>query len=270
MSDAPLPTFFLSHGGGPWPYMDGPFREHFKVLETSLRGLIDTLPTTPRAVLVVSGHWEAQDFTVSSAAEPGMLYDYGGFPPHTYRVKYAAPGAPTLAARVSGLLTEGGMVCRLDPDRGFDHGTFSLMEPIRPQADIPVVQLSLQSSLDPARHIEMGRLLTPLRREGVLILGSGLSYHNLGLMDERSAAPSGRFDAWLQDTLVAHSGAYRLGRLSAWTHAPSARVAHPREDHLLPLMVAVGAAESEPGHCIYHEAELFGSMTASSFSFGAR
>ena len=125
MPKARLPTYFLSHGGGPWPYMEGHFRRQFDKLEASLKALPGELGTTPQAVLVISGHWEAPDFTVMSSPKPPMVYDYSGFPPHTYTVTYGAPGSPALAARVKGLLEKAGLPARLDPQRGFDHGTFS-------------------------------------------------------------------------------------------------------------------------------------------------
>jgi len=132
-------------------------------------------------------------------------YDYYGFPEHTYHVRYGAPGSPALAARVQDLLRAGGLPATSDPDRGFDHGTFSIMKPLYPDEDLPIVQLSLDASLDPALHLQVGRLLAPLREEGVLIIGSGSSFHNLRMRDARAIAPSKQFDDWLQHTLVGSS-----------------------------------------------------------------
>jgi len=264
-----LPTYFISHGGGPWPYLDGPFRRMFDELEQSLIDIRRELGDAPRAVLVISGHWEEKGIAISSSQQPGMEYDYSGFPPHTYQIKYKAPGSPDLAARVQELLVNGGIPARLDPQRGFDHGTFSIMKPLYPGEDIPLVQLSIDVGYDPALHLELGRLLAPLREEGVLIIGSGLSYHNL--TDARSSEgmePSRRFDQWLQETLVRSSPEERTDRLIKWEQAPLARAAHPREDHLIPLMVVVGAAEDEAGAAVYHQKNLFGGITASSFRFG--
>ncbi|HEY7808858.1 MAG TPA: class III extradiol ring-cleavage dioxygenase [Allosphingosinicella sp.] len=266
---ARLPTYFISHGGGPWPYLDGPFRRTFDQLEQSLVDIRRELGDAPRAVLVISGHWEEKGFAISSGERPGMVYDYSGFPAHTYEIRYKAPGSPELAARVQQLLAGGGIAARLDPKRGFDHGTFSIMKPLYPDEDIPVVQLSIDLGYDPALHLALGRLLAPLREEGVLIIGSGLSYHNL--TDARSSEgtePSRRFDAWLQDTLVRASGDERMTRLLDWERAPLARAAHPQEDHLIPLMAVVGAAEGEAGATVYHQTDLFGGITASSFRFG--
>ena len=268
MSDQRLPTYFLSHGGGPWPYMDGPFREHFHQLEASLKRIPAELGTKPRAVLMVSGHWEAERFTLMAAPHPGMVYDYGGFPPHTYQIRYPAPGDPALAERVRGLIEAAGLPSALDLQQGFDHGAFTTMFPMYPAADVPLVQLSLQHGYDPARHLALGRALAPLRDEGVLIVGSGLSYHNLRAFGPGARSVSGQFDAWLQDALLRATPAERTARLLHWDAAPAARQAHPREDHLLPLMVAVGAAEGEAGALVYHEDDFMGGVVASSFRFG--
>jgi aromatic ring-opening dioxygenase catalytic subunit (LigB family) len=271
MSAARLPTFFISHGGGPWPYMTGDFRRNFDRLERSLVEMRAGLGDAPKAVLVISGHWETQGFAVSSGARPGMVYDYYGFPPELYQIRYGAPGSPALAQRVQALLAAGGIAAGLDPARGFDHGTFSIMKPLYPDADLPVVQLSLDAALDPSLHLAVGRILAPLRDEGVLILGSGLSYHNLAAMrgGGSGAKASRDFDAWLQQTLVQAPAEQRARQLSAWERAPAARAAHPREDHLIPLMVAVGAAGDDPGVLIYHQADFFGGITVSSFRFGS-
>ena len=269
MTAAPLPTYFLTHGGGPWPYMKAETGHTYDRLEAALHEIRHALGDRPRAALVISAHWEAADFTVSSSPTPPMIYDYFGFPEHTYRISYAAPGAPELAGRVQALLQAGGLHAAGDAERGFDHGTFSLMQPLYPEATLPVVQLSLRADLDPAAHLAAGRLLAPLREEGVLIIGSGSSYHNL--REWRGAAgaePSRVFDAWLQETLVEAAPAQRRARLIDWQHAPAARIAHPREEHLLPLMVTVGAAEAETGSCVYHEAAFMGAVTLSSFRFG--
>jgi aromatic ring-opening dioxygenase catalytic subunit (LigB family) len=264
-----LPTYFISHGGGPWPWMKHEMGGAYDMLERSIVDIRRELKELPRAVLMVSGHWEERGFAVSSGEHPGMVYDYYGFPEYTYRIHYRAPGSPALAERVRALLVEGHVPAHLDPERGYDHGTFSVMKPLYPEEDIPLVQLSIDRSLDPELHLEVGRLLAPLREEGVLIVGSGLSYHNLRMRDPRAEVPSREFDGWLQDTLTRAAPRERTRRLEQWDQAPYARTAHPREDHLIPLMVAVGAAEEEPGACVYHQDDLLGHWTASSFRFGA-
>ncbi|HET9122309.1 MAG TPA: class III extradiol ring-cleavage dioxygenase [Acidiferrobacteraceae bacterium] len=265
---ATMPTYFLSHGGGPWPWLEGPYREACRLLEDSLRRLPQDLPEPPRAILMVSGHWEEREFAVMGNPQPKMLYDYAGFPEHTYHVQYPAPGAPALAVRIQTLLRSAGLKAHLDADRGFDHGVFAPLAVAFPAADVPVTQLSLRADLDPEVHLAAGRALASLRDEGILIIGSGLSYHNLRLFDPRAAAPSRAFDDWLQTTLLHTAAPARSVRLRAWDSAPSARTAHPRADHLLPLMVAVGAAETDTAALAYHEDAFLGGIAVSSFRFG--
>ena len=261
------PVYFLSHGGGPWPWMQGPMRAHFNLMERALQDIPHQLPAPPQAVLVVSGHWEEQEFTVSSSAQPGMEYDYYGFPPETYRIRYAAPGSPQLAARVQQLLAAGGWKVAADPERGFDHGTFSMMQPIYPAADMPVVQLSLKINMDPEEHFAAGSALAPLRDAGILIIGSGQSYHNLRRWNPSGAQPAAAFDAWLRQALLTTTPTERRAALLDWQRAPAARAAHPREDHLIPLMVAAGAAGDDPASAIYGE-QFMGCLAVSSFRFG--
>jgi aromatic ring-opening dioxygenase catalytic subunit (LigB family) len=238
-------------------------------LARSLRELPLTLPQSPRAVLLISAHWEEAAFALMSHPRPPMLYDYYGFPAHTYRVVYPAPGSPELASQVRDLIAAAGLPAALDSARGFDHGAFVPMAVMWPEAAMPLVQLSLRAGLDPAIHLELGRALAPLRDDGVLIVGSGLSWHNLRKLGAEARAPSLQFDAWLQDTLVATTSVTRTARLLRWNEAPSARDAHPRSEHLLPLMVAVGAAENDAGDCPYREEDVFGGTVVSSFRFGA-
>lgn len=263
-----MPVYFISHGGGPWPYMPEA-RDAYARLAASLRDIPARLATAPSAVLMVSAHWETRGgFGIMASPRPPMLYDYYGFPAHTYQIQYPAPGSPPLAARVQQLLGQAGLAASLDAERGFDHGAFVPMAVMYPQADMPMVQLSIDAGYDPAHHIALGRALAPLRDEGVLILGSGLSYHNLRALGEPGRVPSARFDAWLQDVVADGPPALRAGRLLDWAQAPAARLAHPREDHLVPLMVAAGAAGEEPAACVYHEDGAFGAITVSSFRFG--
>jgi aromatic ring-opening dioxygenase catalytic subunit (LigB family) len=263
-----LPTYFISHGGGPWPWMKEQTRGNYDKLEASLQQMARDLGDRPKAVLVISGHWEEPDFTVMATSRPSMIYDYSGFPEHTYRIRYPAPGSPATAQRVSELMVAAGLTVRMDSERGFDHGTFSPLAVIYPDADVPVLQLSLRSGYDPAQHLALGRALMPLRQEGVLILGSGLSYHNLRNFGPQAREASTAFDRWLDETLVHAGPDERNARLVAWASAPAARSAHPREDHLLPLMVAVGAAGSDPGSRVYHEDAFMGGVAVSSFRFG--
>jgi aromatic ring-opening dioxygenase catalytic subunit (LigB family) len=261
------PTYFISHGGGPWPWLTGPFRRQFDRLEVSLQDVAREIGPDPRAILVVSGHWEEDRFTVQAGAQPGMVYDYGGFPPETYRIQYPAPGAPEVAERVRDLLERAGIPAALDARRGYDHGTFAPLYAMYPQASVPIVQLSLKHGYDPATHVAAGRALASLREEDVVIMGSGLSWHNLRMLGPEAREVSEAFDAWLDETLTA-SPDERIARLMRWEQAPAARVAHPHEDHFVPLMVALGAAEHEAAHRVYHEQRFMGGVTASSYRFG--
>lgn len=261
-----LPTYFVSHGGGPWPWMKEHNRGVFDQLEASLQEMARTLPEKPKAILVVTAHWEANTFTLSSGKRPGMLYDYSGFPEHTYHIQYPAPGDPALAKRVRCMLEEGGVAASIDPRRAFDHGTFTVMATAFPNADIPVVQLSLRHDRDPAAHLQVGRLLAPLRDEGVLIIGSGLSFHNLRHFNASAMEPSRAFDNWLQES-VSRPRQEREQALLHWERAPSARFCHPEEDHFLPLIVAAGAGYEDAGTCVYHE-DFMGAIAVSSFRFG--
>ena len=267
MTAPALPTFYLSHGGGPWPWMKGPRYDAHRKLEAALQQLPQLVGVTPKAVLMISAHWEEEDFAVMSHPSPSMIYDYSNFPANTYQVQYPAPGAPKLAERVHGLLQGVGIASHLDATRGFDHGAFVPMHVVYPDAGVPVVQLSLKRGLDPQDHLAAGRALASLRNEGVLIVGSGSSYHNLRMLGPESKEPSAAFDDWLQRTLEGTRFEERAAALASWESAPSARVAHPREEHLLPLMVAVGAAERDVATRFYHENTFFGSGSVSSFMF---
>ena len=269
-SDSRLPTYFISHGGGPWPWMREQMGTTYDVLAASLRDMPRQLGRAPAAVLVVSGHWETDAaYAVMASARPPMLYDYGGFPAHTYQVQYPAPGAPALAEQVRDLVAAAGLPVGLDARRGFDHGTFSPLAVAYPAAEVPVLQLSIRRHYDPAEHLALGRALAPLRDEGVLIVGSGLSYHNLRHFGPQARDVSRAFDDWLDDTLVHREPAARSERLLHWDAAPAARIAHPQEDHLVPLMVALGAAEQETAVRVYHEDAFMGGLSVSSFRFGA-
>lgn len=263
----PLPTYFISHGGGPWPWIPA-MRQTFANLERSLTGMVAAFPERPKAILMVSGHWETDEVRIMSAARPGMVYDYSGFPPETYKVVYPAPGAPAIAERVAALLAGAGIAASLDAAQGFDHGTFAPMAVMYPAADMPLLQLSILRSFDPAAHIAIGRALAPLRAEGVAIVGSGLSFHNLRLFGPAAMQPSNAFDAWLAEALALPPAA-REAALLNWEQAPFARVCHAREDHLVPLFVALGAAGADPASRIYHDVNLMGGVTASSYRFSA-
>ena len=245
------PTFFIPHGGGPCFFMDDP-QGVWTGMAGFLRSLRDLLPETPKAILVVSGHWETDGFALTGAEKPSLIYDYGGFPPHTYELHFDAPGAPALAQEAAGLLQSVGLKARVDPDRGLDHGVFVPMKVAFPQAEIPIVEMSVDRDLDPALHLAAGRALAPLRDKGVLIIGSGMSFHNMrGYGDPRFTEPSQAFDQWLT-AAVQSPDEIRTDALERWGDAPAGRLSHPREEHLVPLMVAAGASQG-PGRRIYSE-----------------
>jgi aromatic ring-opening dioxygenase catalytic subunit (LigB family) len=260
------PTYFISHGGGPWPWIEA-MRAEFAPLEASFAAMPSQLPAPPKAVLMISGHWEAREVRVMHSAQPPMVYDYTGFPEHTYAIRYPAPGAPALAERAADLIGAAGLPVALDDAQGFDHGTFVPAYLMYPKADVPVFQVSMMEDYDPQAHFALGRALAPLRDEGVLIVGSGLSYHNLRLFGPGAREPSEAFDAWLNATL-ARDPASRTAALLDWEAAPHARTCHAREDHLVPLFAALGAAEDAPATQVFHQKMIFGGVTASSWRFG--
>jgi aromatic ring-opening dioxygenase catalytic subunit (LigB family) len=217
-------------------------------------------------MVVISGHWEEPEFSLTGAARPPLIYDYSGFPPHTYQLTYPAPGSPELAERVGVLLREAGIPARTDATRGFDHGVFIPFKVVYPEAQIPIVQLSLHAGLDPAVHLAAGRALQPLREEGILIAGSGMSYHNMrGFFSGRALPGSDQFDAWLSEAVTAEPH-LRDAQLQKWQSAPSAREAHPREEHLIPLMVAAGAAGEDRGVKTFSDRVM--GATVSAYRFG--
>lgn len=244
MSNRLMPVVFVPHGGGPMPLLgDASHRE----LTVFMQNLAQGLPT-PKAILVISAHWEESLAHISSAANPAMIFDYYGFPPESYEFRYPAPGHPQLAETIAQLLRDKNIPVVLDNQRGYDHGTFVPLLLGYPQADIPVVQVSLLDSLDPAAHIALGNAIAPLREQGILIMGSGMSFHNMRAFFSPSPGvklKSETFDQWLVETLTGEALDYaqRAARLVNWAAAPEARFCHPREEHLLPLHVCFGAAQ---------------------------
>jgi len=217
---------------------------------------------------MVSAHWRTSCFRVTTQTSPALIYDYSGFPESTYQLTYPAPGSPALATRVLSLLNSAAIECEPDSERGLDHGTFIPLKLMLPEADIPVVQLSLRTDLNPAAHIAAGKALAPLRREGVLIIGSGMSFHNMrGYGDPRFTDPSKYFDQWLTET-VQSDATTRERELCNWSKAPYAYDCHPprQEEHLIPLMVAAGAAGTDLGAKTYSEVVLKTQLSA--FQFG--
>lgn len=239
-----LPTLFIPHGGGPCFFMDpagGPPDPMWRAMQAHLAGLIASLPERPRAILLVSGHWEAPVATVHVGDGHPLLFDYFGFPDHTYRLDWPARGAPAVARRAAALLRDAGFATGEEATRGWDHGVFIPMMVAVPDADIPLVQLSLRADLDAQAHMSLGRALAPLRDEGVLIVGSGMSFHNLRARGADVTPVADEWDAALTAAVTDPDPASRAARVAAWEELPHARFAHPHAEHLLPLMVALGA-----------------------------
>lgn len=271
MNTAIQPAIYVPHGGGPCFFMDwtwGP-ADTWKPLEGFLRSLAPSLPERPRALLVLTAHWEEPGFAVSAAPSPGMIYDYYNFPEPTYRLNWPAPGAPQLAARAAQLLSAAGLPAAVDPTRGFDHGVFIPMMLAFPEAAIPTVSLSVaiapDGRFDPEFHLAAGRALAPLRHEGVLIVGSGMSFHNLGAYLHPETTPRARaFDDWLT-AAVERPEPERSHHLAAWETAPSGRFSHPREEHLIPLLVAAGAGGLAPGRRVFSDSPMGAAISAYRF-----
>jgi aromatic ring-opening dioxygenase catalytic subunit (LigB family) len=262
-----LPVVFVPHGGGPWPFVETRFGSEAEQagLARYLRSVHGLPRSAPSALLAISGHWEEARPTVMTGKSPPLLFDYYGFPAESYALTWPAPGEPALAARVQELLGAAGIASDTNAERGFDHGTFVPLKLAYPDADIPTVQLSLKAGLDPREHLAIGRALAPLRDEGVFIIGSGMTYHNMRAMGPQGQPAASAFDAWLR-AAVTRAPIERDQLLGDWQSAPAAREAHPREEHLLPLMVVAGAAGNDPGRVAY-QGTLMG-LDISAYSFG--
>lgn len=229
--------------------MQGERKQRYQQTEDFLRDIQLVLPARPSAILIITAHWETSIPSFTGSAHPGLIYDYYGFPPETYLLEYSADGSPSLGQHAADLLRQSGIPAQVDPDYGWDHGVFIPLKVMYPHADIPVVAMSLQESLDPVLHSHLGRALSCLRDENVLILGAGMSYHNLRNFIEEAPA-SFAFHDWLDHTL-AGSWEQRCQGLAHWQLAPGGRGSHPREEHLLPLMVASGAGSDAPGRPLW-------------------
>ena len=236
---------FVSHGGGPTPLLGA---EGHQQMVSGVQALAGTL-RRPSAIMVISAHWEAPGPRLIAGPRPQLIYDYHGFPPAAYDIQYPAPGAPELAQQAAAQLQRQGFAAEADGERGFDHGMFVPLKLMFPEADIPCVQLSLLADLDPGRHMALGQALAQLDYPGLLILGSGLTFHNLRAFsspnNSESRTMNESFEAWLMDTCsnTRLTETERHKKLAHWVRAPFARYCHPREEHLLPLHVCYGAAQ---------------------------
>lgn len=263
-----MPTLYYPHGGGPWPWTPAftpQLGRDYLPLRRYHESWTQHLPRPPFGIVMVSAHWQAKVPTVMTSERPGLYYDYYGFPADTYSIKWPAPGSPDLAARIRALLGEAGIDTAEDPHRGFDHGAFVPLKLAYPDARIPTVQLSLDGGYDPRKHIAIGRALEPLRDQGVLIIGSGMSWEDFRAAD--IARRSNEFDEWFSRTVTAPAHT-RNAALEAWEQqAPHARVAHPHEEHLLPMMVVAGAAGADVGRIAWNGSLIDIRVSAVHFGF---
>jgi 4,5-DOPA dioxygenase extradiol len=237
-------VIYLSHGGGPLPLLGD--KGHQNMINI-IKEITPTL-AKPTAILVISAHWEERKPTITTGAFPSLIYDYYGFPKEAYEIEYPAPGSPELANRIFNLLGSAGIEAKLDDQRGFDHGLFVPLKIMYPDANIPCVQLSLVNTLQPEAHILIGKALADLRRDNILVMGSGFSFHNLkeffAPSTKETQAMNRSFERWLIDTCANPllTEDEREQMLINWDSAPNARYCHPREEHLLPLHVCYGVA----------------------------
>lgn len=256
-----LPAVFLSHGAPTLVLTEAPARTFLQALGPSLG--------RPAAILAVSAHWETEHPAVTAVATNRTLHDFAGFPEELYRLTYPAPGSPALAQSVAEALAGAGLPCRIDRQRGLDHGVWVPLMLMYPSADVPVVQLSIQSHLGPEHHRQLGRAMRGLRAQDVLILASGSFTHNLSefrhhRLDDPAPAWVDAFAAWfdaaLADGRCADLLAYR--RL-----APFAARNHPTEEHLLPLFVALGAGSEPPRVERLHASVTHGVLRMDAYAF---
>jgi 4,5-DOPA dioxygenase extradiol len=252
-----IPSVFVSHGSPTLPFDDCAAREF-------LRGLGARLGR-PQAILAISAHWDMPAPRLNAPARNETIHDFYGFPEALYALRYDAPSAPRLADRAGALLAEAGLVAGLDDARGLDHGAWVPLMLMYPDADIPVAQLAVQSHAGAAHHIALGRALARLRREDVLILGSGGFVHNLRRIEWQGGAEpqwSSDFAAWLHEKLIARDEA----SLKDYRHlAPHALEAHPTEEHLMPLFAAYGAGGENVERL--HQSATFGSLRMDAYAF---
>ena len=233
-------VFFISHGGGPRPLFGDPSHADMVTELQSVASLVGT----PRAVIVVSAHWEAEVISVTGSSEPSLYFDYYNFPSEAYEVEYPCPGYPSLANEIVEVLASDSIPASIDSERGLDHGVFVPMKIMYPDANIPTVQVSLNASLDPLLHLSVGKALQRLNQENLLILGSGFSFHNiqklLSPVANETPIANNAFEDWLQASVYEKNALDPVNQIDKWRQAPFAEYCHPREEHLLPLHVCVG------------------------------
>ena len=257
-----LPALFLSHGSPGLILEDCPARDF-------LAGLGGLLPR-PTAILVASAHWETGRPLVGATPQPETIHDFFGFPRPLYDIRYPAPGAPALAERVAGLLQRAGFDPALDPLRGLDHGAWAPLHLAVPTADIPTLQLSIQSDLPAAHHLRLGEALRPLREEGVLIVGSGSATHNLQAFRQSRLSldsPTPPWAAAFADWLAAAVARGERAPLLDWEAAPQAPRNHPSPEHFLPFFVALGAGTPGLAGRALHRSWTYGVLAMDAYAF---
>lgn len=238
---------YLSHGGGPLPLLGDP---NHAAMVSHLQSLATEIPK-PKQIIVFSAHWETDNVTITSADSHPLLYDYYGFPAESYAIKYPVAAATSLADAVTTAFQKQQMNPQQELVRGYDHGVWVPLKIMYPEADIPVVQVSLLNNLSPADHIAIGKALVSLDLSDTLVIGSGFSFHNMRAFfapeTAETKAMNTDFEAWLQQTLLSEemSEAARSEQLSQWLKAPHAKYCHPREEHLIPLHVCYGLAQRQ-------------------------
>lgn len=252
---------FVSHGA---PTLAAPRAPGEAELAARLQEIGRRMPR-PQAVLVASAHWSTEEPRFGGSERPATIHDFGGFPADLYQIAYPAPGSPDLARRAADLLSTVGFPAAIVPGQGIDHGVWVPLRHLFPEADIPVVPISIQAGLDPAHHFVLGRALQPLTEEGVLILGSGGAVHNLGALSWTGGPPAPwatGFDHWLESALTE-------GRLedAVALKTPDLKRAHPTLEHLLPLYVALGAAGAGTSAEVLHRGFAFGSLGLAAYRF---
>lgn len=240
-------ALFISHGGGPLPLLNDMYHQEMVQILREIESVI----VKPKAIVVVSAHWEENKITLTGNRNPELIYDYEGFPRQSYNIEYDAPGNPELSNSIFMHLKEQNFDVELDNERGWDHGVFVPLKLLYPDAEIPIIQISLISGLDPEKHIQLGKALQNILNEDTLLIGSGFTFHNMSMVyshfDTEKRQLNQSFENWLKTTLMDNnlSDADKANELINWENAPGARFCHPREEHLLPLHVCYGYSGKE-------------------------
>ena len=253
-----MPALFIGHGSPMLAIESNPFTPRWHQAAQNM--------PQPRAIVCISAHWESEDSADTAAAEPGLIYDFYGFPPALYQVQYPVAGSPALAAQLAQVLDDAGL--RQDGQRGLDHGTWAVLKHMYPQADVPVVQLAIQPVAGTAWHWRLGQALQPLREEGILIMASGAVTHNFGWLARQGApVPQAQvFSDWLGEKLAARDVPALLDYRQ---QAPYGAAAHPTEEHLLPLFVTLGASDADETLTRYTPEYCYGGLAMDAYVWGA-